>query len=393
MNEDVITPPDYKAVGFTLGKDCAVFTGHIPIKFFTVDFHVWYATDEKTFHPHKMGIDSFRIIKLCTPLLGEEFSFDLIDVTGAHPLIRYGKKTFDFSNVYPSVWDKDLQPWEILAKEWPPGATPSLSFLITVKRLMSCSHTMPDSSFTNSQLNWFRDTAKRRGRKVMSEAEKQATPSQAQPAGSQAAPAVTSPTKAADKPEPAKTQVAPVVPPGKPAVSPAGQTYLIDSTNVCRSFLGPQDVSLLPLLCLANHLVRSTATIICLFDANTFYVIDEAGKHAEAALYRRLLKEFPSIFIEVPGGMQADDFILRRANTLNCSIITNDQYNKPADGYRGKYPKLFTRPELLIKGKVVAGAITLPALNLDIPCTGTIEAAHKQVREALLRTDKNKQGS
>ncbi|MEI6809149.1 MAG: hypothetical protein WCN95_10545 [bacterium] len=392
MSEDVITPPEYKAVGFTLGKNCAVFTGHIPIKFFTVDFHSWYATDEKTFLPHKMGIDSFRIVKLFTPILGEEFSFDLVDVAGTHPLIRHEKKTFDFSGVYPSVWDKELQPWEILAKEWPPGTIPSLPFLIMVKRLMSCSHTMPDSSFTNSQLGWFRDTAKRRGRKVMSEAEKQANQSQAQPAANKAAPAVISPSKAADKPEPAKVQVAPVLA-GKPAASPTGQTYLIDSTNVCRSFLGPQDVSLLPLLCLANHLVRNTATVICLFDANTFYVIDEAGKHAEAALYRRLLKEFPSIFIEVPGGMQADDFILRRANTLNCPIITNDQYNKPTDSYRGKYPKLFARPELLIKGKVVAGAITLPALNLDISCTGTIEAAHKQLRDALLRTDKNKQGS
>jgi hypothetical protein len=153
--------------------------------------------------------------------------------------------------------------------------------------------------------------------------------------------------------------------PIKPSVqSPVNQrAYLIDGLNVCN--WGKQ-ISLAPLLTLLVELKRRQHPFLCIFDANSRFVLEEFGEREH---YEHLLSSFDCIG-EVPGGTQADDFLLFRAHKTGEAIVTNDQYRDPK--YRERYKWLRSVSPRLCKGIVVGGYLMIPELDI-----------HARIRENL----------
>jgi hypothetical protein len=178
---------------------------------------------------------------------------------------------------------------------------------------------------------------------------------------------------------PAERTTAPLRPiaPTKPsAQSPANlRAYLIDGLNVCN---WSKQISLAPLLTLLVELKRRHHPFLCICDANTRFVLEEFG---EREYYEHLLNSFDCIG-EVPGGTQADDFLLFRAHKTGEAIVTNDQYRDPK--YRERYKWLRSVSPRLCKGIVVGGYLMIPELDIHARIRENLGALLKDF-EALFR--------
>ncbi|MEP7273215.1 MAG: translation initiation factor IF-2 N-terminal domain-containing protein [Acidobacteriota bacterium] len=166
----------------------------------------------------------------------------------------------------------------------------------------------------------------------------------------------------------AKTSVlAPTAAPEPAAAATTGRHakryYLVDGLNVCNWQKTP---SLAPLVTLLIELKRQGHSFLCIFDANTRFVLEDLGERDK---YEHLLNRFDCIG-EVPGGTQADDFILFRAHKTGDAIISNDQYRDQK--YRERYKWLRSVSPRLCKGIVLGGFLILPELDV-----------HARVRESL----------
>ena len=137
--------------------------------------------------------------------------------------------------------------------------------------------------------------------------------------------------------------------------------FLLDGTNVCGwgQQTDANQFSLSPLMTLivALRTLRG-GKVLCIFDANTRFRLREVGQEH---LYEELLR-IPSTFVEVTGGIRADDFLLQEANQSHCQIISNDRYRD----YQSRYPWL-AKEKMLVKGGILAGKIAIPHLELSIP--------------------------
>jgi hypothetical protein len=139
--------------------------------------------------------------------------------------------------------------------------------------------------------------------------------------------------------------------------------YLVDGLNVCN---WPKTASLAPLLTLLIELKRQGYPFLCIFDANTRFVLEDLGERDK---YELLLNKY-DCFGEVPGGTQADDFLLFRAHKTGDAIVTNDQYRDQK--YRERYKWLRSVSPRLCKGMVLGGFLILPELDV-----------HARIRESL----------
>lgn len=139
--------------------------------------------------------------------------------------------------------------------------------------------------------------------------------------------------------------------------------YLVDGLNVCNWAKTP---SLAPLLTLLIELKRQGHQFLCIFDANTRFVLEDLGERDK---YEHLLNKY-ECFGEVPGGTQADDFLLFRAHKTGDAIVTNDQYRDQK--YRERYKWLRSVSPRLCKGMVLGGFMILPELDV-----------HARIRESL----------
>jgi hypothetical protein len=96
------------------------------------------------------------------------------------------------------------------------------------------------------------------------------------------------------------------------------------------------------------------------FDANASHCFTSKG---DKALYDELLQKYPDNFVQVPGGVKADDFLLMAANQYNNSIvISNDRYRE----YQNKYAWVVDS-QRLAHGMVLKDKICMPSLNMTIP--------------------------
>ncbi len=145
--------------------------------------------------------------------------------------------------------------------------------------------------------------------------------------------------------------------------------YLIDGLNVCNWQKTP---SLAPLLTLLIVLKRQGHQILCIFDANSRFVFEELGEREK---YEHLVAGF-DCFGEVPGGTQADDFLLFRAHKTGDAIISNDQYRDPK--YRERYRWLRSVSPRLYKGIVLGGFLILPELDVHAPVRESLAAIIKE---------------
>ena len=168
----------------------------------------------------------------------------------------------------------------------------------------------------------------------------------------------------------------PIAPTKSSGQSPSNlRAYLIDGLNVCN--WGKQ-IALAPLLTLLVELKRRHHPFLCIFDANSRFVLEEFG---ERDFYEHLLNSFDCIG-EVPGGTQADDFLLFRAHKTGEAIVTNDQYRDPK--YRERYKWLRSVSPRLCKGIVVGGYLMIPELDIHARIRENLGALLKDF-EALFR--------
>jgi len=136
---------------------------------------------------------------------------------------------------------------------------------------------------------------------------------------------------------------------------PAKRYYLVDGLNVLNWQKTP---SLAPLLTLLIELKRQGHAFLCIFDANTRFVLEELGERDK---YEQLIQKYDCLG-EVPGGTRADDFLLFRAHKMGEAIISNDQYREPK--YRDRYKWLRSVSPRLCKGIVLGGFLSLPELDV-----------------------------
>lgn len=138
--------------------------------------------------------------------------------------------------------------------------------------------------------------------------------------------------------------------------------YLIDGTNICRSYDSEtqkqKKARLDILLVLLINLLQKGNSFFCYFDASFRHI--EGIKNNKD--YDKLLSH-TSFFKEVTGGIEADEFILQDADRKQLPIISNDRYKK----FESRYPWLLDRKT--IKGLVAEGELKVPRLHIHAPLT------------------------
>ncbi|MGB0387984.1 MAG: NYN domain-containing protein [Ardenticatenaceae bacterium] len=159
------------------------------------------------------------------------------------------------------------------------------------------------------------------------------------------------------------------------------QHYIIDGSNV---FFWQNKISITPLLTLLIELRKRGDSFLCLFDANTPHQINRRLKNRRTKentkyAYQQLLKK-EQYFSEVPGGINADEFILAQANHLNCSIVSNDRFRD----YEDRYPWVNVRDtKRLIRGSVLGGFLNMPQLGIVVPVENDIDKLLSQLKRSL----------
>jgi CspA family cold shock protein len=156
---------------------------------------------------------------------------------------------------------------------------------------------------------------------------------------------------------------------GKPSKSAQvdGEKLLIDGSNVCRNWpTSDREVSLNVLLTLLLELLSQDFDFECFFDANMPHVLQREAESGAEDAYAHLDGELPARFSEVPGGTDADDPLLQKADARGLRVITNDRFRKEEDREkREKYPWVtHSESQRLIKGSV--NGADLQVVQLDI---------------------------
>ncbi len=164
----------------------------------------------------------------------------------------------------------------------------------------------------------------------------------------------------------------------------AKQKFIIDASNICRSF-NPADSgsSLLPLLTLVLALCKRQARIYCVFDANERYILqNNVNEVGNVEFYQMLLDKFKHVFFEVTPGTQADDYLLELADRFNLIVISNDHFDKQHDQHTQQYSWLRIGSKRLISGTLENQLLCLPNLGLELSLRGNLPG----IISELLRT-------
>ncbi|MBX3280455.1 MAG: translation initiation factor IF-2 N-terminal domain-containing protein [Acidobacteria bacterium] len=174
----------------------------------------------------------------------------------------------------------------------------------------------------------------------------------------------------------ARPEASPAQPSHKPPSHSTKRSYLVDGLNICN---WGKETTLAPLVTLLIELKRRGHPFVCICDANSRFVLEERGERSH---YEHLLEKYDCIG-EVPGGTQADDFLLFRAHKTGEAIITNDQYRDPR--YRERYKWLRSISPRLCKGIVVGGYLMIPELDIHAPIRTSLSAGIREFDELFGR--------
>ena len=156
--------------------------------------------------------------------------------------------------------------------------------------------------------------------------------------------------------EPFSKQRAPAVKMADGPINHKVKHIVLDGLNICH-WASRDETDLRILLAIVLKLAQQRLPFLTFFDANTPHVLRER----DAVAYKRLVGELPRIFVEVPGKIRADEFILQRANSDNAHVISNDQFRDFAD----RYPWV-SAGDRLIKGTVAGNRVLVPQLDCDL---------------------------
>ncbi|WP_439108035.1 NYN domain-containing protein [Congregibacter sp.] len=110
----------------------------------------------------------------------------------------------------------------------------------------------------------------------------------------------------------------------------AGSGFILDGTNITLLH-GPGRPELRYVLALSQHLGERGASVSCIFDANTAYLISDA-RDEQRACFDKLVTEEPwsGNFRLAPSGTQADPWILEQAKHEGADVISNDRFKDRA---------------------------------------------------------------
>jgi hypothetical protein len=136
--------------------------------------------------------------------------------------------------------------------------------------------------------------------------------------------------------------------------------FIIDGTNVVLLH-GRASPELRYLLALCDCLRSRQETFVCYFDANTEYLL-EAQSPEQAEVFQQLIRVPPwsrDLHV-VPGGVEADELILRSAKAAGADVVSNDKFRDRAREHRWiwkrRHPLVATRETLILE-----------TLGLEIP--------------------------
>jgi hypothetical protein len=108
---------------------------------------------------------------------------------------------------------------------------------------------------------------------------------------------------------------------------------VVDGLNLLRScrwiFDGMQ--TLLATLLEAS---RRASDVLCVFDANTPFVLKDANAPKLLATYQTLLDDHGDFFIQSTGGTRADDLLLAEAHDCYGKVVSNDRFRNYQERYR-----------------------------------------------------------
>jgi Zc3h12a-like Ribonuclease NYN domain len=136
-----------------------------------------------------------------------------------------------------------------------------------------------------------------------------------------------------------------------------------------------QRPNLTKLLAVLVELKRINCDFICFFDASTYWRLADLPSDCDQRTYYALVSQFPNIFVPVPGGKRADDYILAYANRHNLRVLSNDCYRE----YIERYPWLKTAPERRIPVLFFGDNYCIEELGID----GQIECRAYEIRRRL----------
>ena len=136
-----------------------------------------------------------------------------------------------------------------------------------------------------------------------------------------------------------------------------------------------QRPNLTKLLAILVELKRIKCDFICFFDASTYWHLADLPSDCDKRTYYALVSQFPNIFVPVPGGKRADDYILAYANRHNLRVLSNDCYRE----YIERYPWLKTAPERRIPVLFFGDNYCIEELGID----GQIECHAYEIRRLL----------
>jgi len=150
----------------------------------------------------------------------------------------------------------------------------------------------------------------------------------------------------------------------------ANKKFIIDGLNILR-YVNKDNLDLRILLAITTALLSKNYSFECLFDAVTPFALkkmDAKNSHnpdymSSADLFSHLTAAMPDMFMLVPGGIQADDFIISRADNSGASIVSNDRFRED----RFKKYQWLNNSSRIIKGMVINTDVSLPVLEIQFP--------------------------
>ena len=154
-----------------------------------------------------------------------------------------------------------------------------------------------------------------------------------------------------------------------------GRSYLIDGTNLIFWDVKRSGLHLAYVLALARFLKERGEKYRVFFDASTPYRLREKGAPDDEACYRQALKARPDIFVEIPGGQQADAYLLMQAaRDASAVVISNDRFRDREH----LYPWV-RDPARHVGGMMLDGALCFPDLGWHVPIGQGADSASRRV--------------
>ena len=132
----------------------------------------------------------------------------------------------------------------------------------------------------------------------------------------------------------------------------SSRCFVIDGTNVVLAH-GRARPELRYVLALLDHLRNRGSPFFCFFDANMGYLLQEHASEQFDVFERvRIDPRWSACLCVVPGGTEADEWILARAKSEGADVISNDKYRRHARDHRWiwkrRHPFIAERERLVL---------------------------------------------